>query len=548
VKPNTIRRSSTLIAFAICIFFFLAGQAFLGLLGIQNDEALFGYAFMEPRTGFMIHAGHSRLPLMLMSYLGTLKAWIYRPIFMLFGTGVWALREPMLLAGAASIWLFYLLLRRAAGERAALIGCGLLATDAIYLLTSCFDWGPVALQHLLLIGGLLQLLRFYQERRLPSLFWGFLLFGLAMWDKALAVWMLGGMGVAALALFPKQIWRVTAWRTALISVLGFGLGALPLIIFNAKSHFETFHGQQYSLSDDVPGKARLLMNTANGSALLGWMVNEDWQTPQPHPPATALERASLAVSDFTGRPRESLLFYAFLLALLLVPLARGSDLRTILFALIAMAVQWAQMAVVAHAGGSVHHTVLIWPLPYIVTAVSFASASRRLGRAGRPVLACAVAALVISGGLLMNEYYRLAWRNGGAQNWTDAVFPLSRYMKDAPAERVYCVDWGILDSLRLLNRGKLRLSLLYDAVPTDQGKPDTDRIRAAAADPGSLFISHAKGLEYMEGVNAKLVRTAEDLGYRRDMIAVIADSFGRPTYEVYRFDPPAAAVPAHASR
>ena len=34
---------------------------------------------------------------------------------------------------------------------AALIGCGLLATDAIYLLTSCFDWGPVALEHLLLL-------------------------------------------------------------------------------------------------------------------------------------------------------------------------------------------------------------------------------------------------------------------------------------------------------------------------------------------------------------------------------------------------------------
>jgi hypothetical protein len=548
VKPNTIRRSSTLLASATCIFFFLAGQAFLSRLGVQNDEALFGYAFLEPRTGFMLHVGHSRLPLMLMGYLGTLKAWIYRPIFMLFGTGVWALREPMLLAGAVSIWLFYLLLRRASGERAALVGCGLLAADAIYLLTACFDWGPVALQHLLLIGGLLQLLRFYQERRLGSLFWGFLLFGLAMWDKALSVWMLAGIGVAGLALFPRQIWRVTAWRTALIATVAFGLGALPLIVFNAKTHLETFRGQQYSL-DDVSGKARLLMNTARGSALLGWMVNEDWQTAQPHPPATALEKASRALSGFAGRPRENLLLYAFLLGLLLAPLARGSDLRAILFALIAMAVQWAQMAVVVNAGGSVHHAVLLWPLPHMVTAVSFAAASRRLGRAARPVLACAMAAMVISGGLLMNEYYRMAWQNGGAQNWTDAVFPLSRYMKDAPAERVYCVDWGILDSLRLLNRGKLPLSLIYDAIPRDQGEPDEDRIREAAANPENVFIAHAQGFEYMEGINAKLVRTAEDLGYRRATITVIADSYGRPTYEVYRFQPQAAAaVPAHASR
>ena len=101
---------------------------------------------------------------MLMSYLGTLKSWIYRPIFQLFGTGVSAMRVPMLLAGAASVWLFYLLLRRIAGERAAVIGCGLLAADSLYLLTICFDWGPVALQHLLLICGMLLLFGFYQER------------------------------------------------------------------------------------------------------------------------------------------------------------------------------------------------------------------------------------------------------------------------------------------------------------------------------------------------------------------------------------------------
>jgi len=49
----------------------------------------------------------------------------------------------MLVAGAASIWLFYRLLRRIAGERAAVIGSTLLAADSLYLLTTCFDWGPV---------------------------------------------------------------------------------------------------------------------------------------------------------------------------------------------------------------------------------------------------------------------------------------------------------------------------------------------------------------------------------------------------------------------
>src|SRR5438270_7740362 len=136
----------------------------------------------------MIKFTHARLPIMLMSYLGTLKSWVYVPIFRVFGTGVSALRDPALLAGVAGVWLFYLLLRRIAGQRAAVIGCGLLTADSLYLLTICFDWGPVALQHLLLLGGVLLLVRFFQDGREFALPCATFLFGLAMWAKALAIW------------------------------------------------------------------------------------------------------------------------------------------------------------------------------------------------------------------------------------------------------------------------------------------------------------------------------------------------------------------------
>ena len=229
------------------------------------------------------------------------------------------------------------------------------------------------------------------------------------------------------------------------------------------------------------------------------------------------------------------MLYAFALALLLAPLARGRDLRAILFALIAMAVQWAQMAITVNAGGSVHHTILLWPLPDMAIAVSFAAASRRLGRAAVPATAGVLAVTMVAGALQINEYYRLAWRNGGAQNWTDAVYPLSDYMKGVHARVVYCADWGILDSLRLLNRGKLPLEGIYEAVPPDQGIPDMPRITAAAAGTDHIFIAHSKAFEFVEGRNAKLLKAAEGAGYRSEMLAVIPDSFGRPTYEVYRF-------------
>ena len=115
---------------AACLLFFAAGVLFLPHLGLQNDEAIIGDALFEPiAVAFSVKIGHSQFALMLMTYLGTLKAWMYRPLFQVFDVTSWAIRLPMVLAGAASIWLFYRLLFRVAGQRAAVIGCALLATD-----------------------------------------------------------------------------------------------------------------------------------------------------------------------------------------------------------------------------------------------------------------------------------------------------------------------------------------------------------------------------------------------------------------------------------
>lgn len=523
-------------ALACCLLFFASGLVFLPHLGLQNDEAIFANAIYEPRAVYAVKIGHSRVPVMLMSYLGTLKGLTYRPIFARFGTGMYAVRAPMLLAGAAGLWLFFLLLRRAAGYRAALFGCGLLAADTLYLLTICFDWGPVALQHLLLVSGILLLLGFYQTRQASRLFWGWFLLGLGMWDKALLLWMLGGLFVAVLAVYIKEFLAVITLRRLGISALAFLLGALPLVIFNVDNDLATFRSNASYDTGNVAGKFQLLLDTADSRGLFGWLSNEDWQTASPHAPEGAVQRASAKLSAIAGRPRHNLLLYAFVAALLLATLARGAALRAIVFAVIAMAIAWAQMAVTANAGGSVHHAILLWPLPEMVIAISFAAASRRLGRLGVPALAVLLVVMMISGLLVTNEYFFLTIRNGGAQNWTDAIFRLSDYMKGTAPKFVYCVDWGIMDSLRLLNRGKLPLRVGSDLVSkASQNRDERDRLAQDMGAPDTLFIGHTKDFEFFQGSSDKLVKYAADAGFQRAILATITDTYGRPVYEVYHF-------------
>jgi len=332
---------------------------------------------------------------------------------------------------------------------------------------------------------------------------------------------------------------VTTIRRVATGALAFALGALPLIIYNVDANLVTFRSNVARDTSDIPGKARQLMNTANGQGLFGWMMNEDWQAPVPHQPEGGLQQASAHISSLAGHPRHNLMLYAFALALLLAPLARGNALRTILFALIAMAVAWAQMAVTANAGGSVHHAILLWPFPEMVIAVSFAAASRRLGRAGIPSVAAVLVVLMVSGALVTNEYYTLMLRNGGSQNWTDAVFTLSDYLKGVPSKGIYCADWGMMDSLRLLNRGKLPLNVGTDPIRKPElGPEDRNYLKRVIGEPSHVFIAHTTDYEFFQGVNAKLLKFAAESGYEREMMAVIPDGWGRPVYEVYRFAGP----------
>jgi hypothetical protein len=167
-------------------------------------------------------------------------------------------------------------------------------------------------------------------------------------------------------------------------------------------------------------------------------------------------------------------------------------------------------------------------------AVSFAAASRRLGSAGIPAAAAVLAVTMAAGALQINEYYRAAWHEGGAKNWSDAIYPLSDYVKGVPATEVFCLDWGILDSLRLLDEGQLPLDELFGALPPSQ-PGDTQRILGALGEPNALFLAHTPEFEFFEGRNEDLLKLAEAAGYRRETIARISDAFGRPTYEAYRF-------------
>jgi hypothetical protein len=520
------------------MFFILIGFVFIPQTGIQNDEALFASGIYE-QAGIAQSVkvfGH-RIPVMLISYLGTLKSWIYAPIFRFWRPSPYSVRVPVILAGGATLWLFWELLRRIAGYRAAAAGCVLLATDTLFLITTCFDWGPVALQHLLLVAGSLCLVRFHQEKRMRFLAAGFFLFGLAFWDKALFAWILSGMAIAAVLVFPKHLWKHLNPRTLTTAAGAFCLGAAPLIFYNISFPLETFRANAAYTASDVPGKSRLLLDTVSGQGLFGYIVRND---PAGHPrdPQTAVERISIRISDMTGGRQAGFFGYALLLALLLFALLwRTPARKPMAFSLIAMTIAWIQMLFARGAGGSVHHVILLWPLPALFAGVAFAEASRRAGPIGKPLLAATILSLAATNALVTNEYFARLVRNGAGETWTDAMSPLSDCLRRVKARTVYINDWGMFDALRMLHRGKLPLRVGSDPLSKPQLDAEDKRtVLERISEADAVFVGHADGAEQFTGVNAKLRALADEAGYRREILAAIADRNGRPMFEVFRFE------------
>src|SRR5580704_1278762 len=107
---------------AILLLFMATAMLFVTRPGIEADEALV--------VNGAIFSWH-HVPLMLMSYMGALKAWFYLGLFNIVRPGPVSLRTPTVLLGAIAIWLSFLLVDRTVGRRAAWIAALLLATDSM---------------------------------------------------------------------------------------------------------------------------------------------------------------------------------------------------------------------------------------------------------------------------------------------------------------------------------------------------------------------------------------------------------------------------------
>jgi len=329
-----------------------------------------------------------------------------------------------------------------------------------------------------------------------------------LWDKAISIWILSGMGVATVVTYPRELRRLATWRRLAVACASTLVGALPLVAYNLKNNFATLHQDSAFVPGEIPAKFLWLLDSLRGG-LFEWIT----------PPGAPWPTANLLGILFAG-------------AALLWPWVWKRDrsaARGMLFALVAIAVAWLEMASTRYAGASVHHTILLWPFPQMFVALAFGTI---LPTTLRTVV---VGAVAFHNLFVLHTYRADILEQGSTLVWSEGVYALAQSTQPAPVQ-YFLVDWGIFEDLALLREGKLTMHVgCYALLKPALTEAEANEVREWIARPTSVFVGHLRGSETFRGNREKLDRIAREMGVHEENVALIKDSHGKSVFEEFRF-------------
>ena len=504
-----------LIIGAVALGMVAAQVLFLNRPGLQEDETAFVTPILRGYTPlYAWNIGSLQIPVMQADYAGSLKSWLYWPVFKLWPPGVWSIRLPMCIVSVMIILVFSDLVRRVANARVAIYATLLLASDAIFVFVNVFDWGPVSLLLLGTVSFLNLLHRFASSNRHRFLVMAFFLAGLMVWYKTLFVAILAGAVAAFAVVYFDPFRRRISARMLLACLCPFILGAAPLIAFNLQHRGATLTASSYLTNPPLAEKLVILQHTLDGRALEHYMFRSFSGE------AIALRGApigDLVISWY----RTSHLFPGSMLlvslgaALIALPFLHAATFfRPILFAWVATAAIAAMMLAFPPAGGGPHHTVLIYPGPQFIVAATAISLFDRW-KARRMWLFAMVAITIGSNALLLGEYFHAAARYGFSAYWTDGIKSLADVAKSEQLP-VAALDWGIRNGIRIESGDTIPIT--GDTTPRK----------------GVLYAGHLPKYTINEAREKFFQAQLAATGLEVTGLQTISDKQGNPMFHIFR--------------
>jgi 4-amino-4-deoxy-L-arabinose transferase-like glycosyltransferase len=462
VKGFAIRfnRIFDILAVAAAATFVVIAAYRIHLPGLYYDEVLFVNAAEGGSLDNFIYKRVGNVPVMVMPYIGALKSWLYYPVFATFGVSVWTIRLPAILIAAATLLIYYLLLRKMLGPGWACGVTWLMALSPAFIFFSKLDLGPFVLMQFFKATMLFLWFAHLEKpsfRKLAGL-GACAIFG--FFDKFNFIWLILALAGGVIFVYPEEIHRI--WKSlslplrftcALIGMAGSAAAAslvFPLLRFPAAGSANCL--------DRISTTWFGILNTLSGTTLASFIFGSN-------------------EGVFTFEPWGTLL--PAMLAGAACLLLQNNDVgfrarrKAGCFCMTTMILVFIQIAITPQATAPWHY-VMVFPFSVLALAFFTRAITQHLANDKRQfptarvftaLTVAAVTALAFANAANTFNYLRhfktsLAY----TPRWSPSIYKLAAFIskEGMNVDKIICIDWGLMNQLEALSSTEIKKKLQDD--------------------------------------------------------------------------------------
>jgi Dolichyl-phosphate-mannose-protein mannosyltransferase len=507
-------------------YFALMAGRWIASPGLQYDEVLFvNAATGEPTNGLFVAKRILGLPVMLMGYIGALKAYLYYPVFQVFGVSPETVRWPVILVSLVTLALTYRVARFSFGPPVSAMVVLVMSVDPTFMYLTKLDYGPVALMMVLKVTALLFALAAVRTGS-PRHFWGMAAAcALGLFDKLNFIWFLLALVATLGILFRselRQMWHRDRRGLVLPLTVLLALTALATAVLVIPQLLASqAAADPVAPLDRVRYVANLYTSTMSGRELYLLVTKRSLTAGSLMNAFVALGFAGMAVASLRAARRAG--------GVSRMPFRERVLLcHLLLFVLIAV-----QLLATKKAWGP-HHIMMLYPFQLLVT---FGAAASLLGGWGAAV----VAAVLAASGVHVGAAYERNLRPTAEfePHWSPVIYQLVDYLDQHPAERIVSVDWGTHNQIWALGNSRTR-AIARDRWPQFRTLGDASRqaliYRRDFEGLRGLAILHGRGWDIMPSVRSNFMKWSAAMGMVPKLVRVFTSPAGTVVYEVYAVD------------
>jgi len=502
--------------------FFTTSMLGLSRPGCHYDELLFGNAALgvvDPYS--FLYRAIAGVPVLLMPYVGALKAYLYYPIFKIFSVNLYSIRVPAILFGCLVLTLTYAYTRRLFGSRAAQITTLLLALDPTFVFTGRVDWGLSLLAILLKSIALFFLVKGIQTSQMRPFVGALFFTALGIFNRLDFIWFVNAALVSLGIAFHREVasWVRTHKGWAVVTAVALSLGGGGLAYSAIKMSLRYFDENPFDIAplNRLRYVTRLLLHTLNGNAFYFDTTYSHLTVPSPQ---GWVGLGAVATCILIGRMQR-----------------RRTWNRWIGFFVSLFSATLLQIYVTRRASG-VHHMMMLYPFPHVILGYFLALGWTDLrsgtgGRFLRAVVGSSLAVIAVFNLGVIAQYWAAYRQDWTSPVWSSDIYALIDYVKRHKGTTFVSIDWGLHTQLLTFTRSTVPLKeMVWSFKDLRWDDPQLVRwlIDEFLCRPDYRFLAHSDAASVF--LQAK--RNFFDLAARHGLKVRRVDTVGkRQLYEVY---------------